>query len=357
MDMGRRARGGTVTPLESIAFALETRDPGLIFGKDPDEARSNYKRMLKQCHPDRFHTPEDIEAALRVSKALGEAWGAWEARHAPVSTFTLETKLHAYVVSECFATGDIANLYGGLYQNPDGTLVKVAVKMPRSPKDSDLMGAEAKALKTLAAHPKFIDHQMLFPKLIESIRHRDTKTRTERRVNIFERLPGDLVTLGQVKEAYPRGIPPKDVAWIFRRVLGALGLAHRAGIIHGAISPEHILVHPVDHVVVMVDWCYSVPLGETVKAMVPGWEKYYPEEIMAKKPAYPGMDLYMAAELFSWMIDRDTNPLARYSDRPFRAFAKGCKVGRNLDAWVVLDDFDELLERLWGPRKYHRLIM
>jgi hypothetical protein len=46
-----------------------------------------------------------------------------------------------------------------------------------------------------------------------------------------------------VKEAYPRGIDAKDMAWIWRRVLLALDFAHTNKVIHGSVLPTHYLEH------------------------------------------------------------------------------------------------------------------
>ena len=44
---------------------------------------------------------------------------------------------------------------------------------------------------------------------------------------------------------------------MWRRLLTALGWAHRARLVHGAVFPEHVLIHPELHGLVLVDWCYA----------------------------------------------------------------------------------------------------
>ena len=41
--------------------------------------------------------------------------------------------------------------------------------------------------------------------------------------------------------------------------------------------------------------------------------------------------------------------------RHFRRVAEAD--GTQLDAWKLLGDFDTLIEALWGPRKFHVLVM
>ena len=68
--------------------------------------------------------------------------------------------------------------------------------------------------------------------------------------------PDLVVNLGDIASG---GVDPRDAAWMWRRLLVALGFAHRAGVLHGAVLPEHVLIHPGEHGLVLVDWCYSVP--------------------------------------------------------------------------------------------------
>jgi hypothetical protein len=65
----------------------------------------------------------------------------------------------------------------------------------------------------------------------------DVITGLQRRANVIGRLTG-FRTLAQVRAAYPRGVDPRDAAWMWRRLLVAVGAAHRAGVIHGAVLPE-----------------------------------------------------------------------------------------------------------------------
>lgn len=50
------------------------------------------------------------------------------------------------------------------------------------------------------------------------------------------------------------GIDPRHVVWIWRRVLDILGYVHAHGWAHGRLSPEHMLVQPRDHGVLVIGW-------------------------------------------------------------------------------------------------------
>jgi Lipopolysaccharide kinase (Kdo/WaaP) family len=129
--------------------------------------------------------------------------------------------------------GNIANLYqvrGGL------------LKMARDPADNDLMRREATALTRLqdAVDPALLAY---FPPLVATGQRDDARSGIRRHVNLIGALSG-FRSLAEVRAAFPAGVDPRDAAWMWRRLLVAIGAAHRAGVIHGAVLPEHVLIHP-----------------------------------------------------------------------------------------------------------------
>ena len=61
-------------------------------------------------------------------------------------------------------------------------------------------------------------------------------------------------SLEAVRRNYPKGIDPRHAVWMWRRVLEVLGFIHAAGWTHGALAPEHLLVHPGDHGILIIGW-------------------------------------------------------------------------------------------------------
>jgi hypothetical protein len=201
------------------------------------------------------------------------------------------------------------------------------------------MAAEAEALRLLQNHgdPKFRPYA---PKLVESFVHED-RGRVRRVVNVLEHLDG-FVPLSRLG----RTIDPRDAAWMFRRLLTGLGWAHRAGVVHGAVFEEHVLIHPAEHGLAIVDWCYS---GGTVKAVVRNRRDAYPPEAFTARRATPATDIHLAVGLLTRLVG-DGLPHA------MKRFADGCLFERPRmrpqDAWALLGEFDELLHKLYGPRKF-----
>ena len=229
-------------------------------------------------------------------------------------------------------SGDIADLVA------DGERLS---KIPRSPADNDLMAAEAQALTTLRdrGDPRY---RAYAPRLIESYRHEDDRRR-RRQVNVLERLDG-FVPLSAIGTRDPR-----DIAWIWRRLLVGLGWAHRAGVVHGAVFEEHVLIHPEQHGVVLVDWCYS---SAPVQAIVKRHKDDYPPEVVKHRTATPATDIHLATKLMTRLTEMPP---------PMRRFADGCTYDnprmRPQDAWRLLGELDELLHQLYGPRTFRPFVI
>jgi len=257
---------------------------------------------------------------------------------------------YAYRVGGRIGRGDLADLYAA----ETGRGEPVVLKVPHDPADSDLIEREAVALNQLATEGerRFLPY---VPRLVETFRYRDVATGTVRQVNVLGRLQG-CYSLAEVRDAYPDGLDPRDVAWMWRRLLVALGFAHHAMVLHGAVIPEHVLIHPEKHGLVLVDWCYSVPgcyapvdPSGLVPAMIDRYADWYPWEVPARRPAGPATDIHMATLCMAYLLP-DELP------RPLRQFIRGCVLpgrrSRPYDAWELLGELDEILERLYGPRRF-----
>lgn len=303
-----------------------------------------YRKWAKVVHPDA------VSAARRATAT--DAFAKLSALYRASAAKTLR----GYRIGRVFAEGDVAQLF------VDGSAL---VKVPRQPADNDLMEAEATALRKLWADgdPRFRPYA---PRLIETFVHEDDQRR-RRRVNVLERQRG-MISLAEIQ----RQLDPRDVAWMWRRLLTALGWAHRAGVVHGAVLPEHVLIHPAEHGLVLIDWCYAGPAprvdwtcaGQTQRvdgtyaghrpaAIVKAREAHYPPEVLHDRIAGPATDIYMATTLMTRLI----GPRIPAS---LRRFAAGCTYHaprmRPQDAWALLGEFDDLIHQLYGPRKFRPFV-
>jgi hypothetical protein len=310
-----------MTTEQAITLIEAARQPRDLFDREPGRS---YRRLARLTHPDAC--PGDHRAAAAFAK-LATLWQRQQGG-----------------ARALIAAGDIANLYRTRY----GVL-----KLARDPADNDLMAREAAALTQLHARGD-TRYLAYVPQLIEAQRQQDPGSGIQRRANLTGWLDG-FCSLAEISAAFPGGIDPRDAAWMWRRLLVAVGAAHRAGVIHGAILPEHVMIHPAEHGLTLVDWCYSVTgPAEPLPAIVQRYRDWYPPDALARQAALPGLDIYLATRCITHLTG---------SPIPGRlaAFAAGCTLAnprrRPQDAWRLLAELDELLERLYGPRKFRPFAM
>lgn len=74
------------------------------------------------------------------------------------------------------------------------------------------------------------------------------------RVLVLRHPTGFWGSLADVKRHHPQGIDARHVVWMWRRVLEVLAYAHADHWAHGNLAPEHLLVHPNDHGILIIGW-------------------------------------------------------------------------------------------------------
>jgi serine/threonine protein kinase len=262
-----------------------------------------YRRWVKIVHPDAVGAQRRATATQACAKL---------------------TDLYQNRNNKIFAVGDIADLF-----DSDGG---VLLKVPRDPADNDLMDTEADALRTLEkdGDQRFLAYA---PLLIDRFVHEDDRRR-RRHVNVIKR-QRNMRSLENTPIDLETGI------WIWRRLLTALGWAHRAGVVHGAVLESHVLIHQRDRGLVLVDWCYA---GHRPKAIVKAGQSAYPPEVLQDKTASPATDIYMATGLMTRLLKNEM-------PQKLRNFAAGCSYDkprmRPQDAWALLAELDAII-----PQRY-----
>jgi serine/threonine protein kinase len=332
---------------------------GELTGDQQAALKRRYRELVTIAHPDR--NQGSMDAANEACKALQE-WYTVAQRQIAQGVYGLAprisatTKLHQYLGYAPPIQGDLCELFPA-----EASGNSVLLKIARQARNNDLLQAEAQALRKIARALDGQPTRAHFPTLVEHFLLR-TAAGDQRHTNVL-RAESGYVSLAEVLDAYPNGLPAADAAWMFNRILTALGIAHSLGIVHGAVVPAHVLVRPDDHNGMLIDWCYSVPIGQPIKAISPPYAADYPPEVRAKQPATPATDLYMAARCMARLLGGrpDTLELPTNVPRPIRALLSACLLPaaqrRADDAWHVFDDFHEILGRLYGPPQFRPFAM
>lgn len=345
--------------LSAVADRLAHVDHYTEIFPDPDLIRDIYRDLAQVVHPDRAPFGQVALSTvafqkLNQLKAEAEQMVA-EGRFGQRRVLaTITSRKGRYEVTRAVADGDLTKLWLTSVTNEEGTSPAV-LKVAKSPKDNDLVAQEARALKKLHAPLFDEDGEIItppsrhvltrhFPELHDTFLHSEGR----RRANVLSYHEG-FYPLDKVIKWSPHGLPPEHLAWVWRRVLMALGYAHDQGIVHGAVLPPHILIHPESHGVLLIDWCYSVVIDSEsityVKAVVPMFKQGYPEEVLNKDQPGAATDLYMAAQTMLWSSTK--------LPKAMKAYFEGTKLSkqsmRPQNAWLLLEEFDDLLKVLGHP--------
>ncbi len=344
-----------VTLLDLLHLLRQAARPEDVFGEAPAMTlaalRQSYHRLAAVSHPDRNpdQPHESGEAFMLLSQwyTAGQRLVVLGAYGCP-RIIDIVSPLHHYTGSQLPLRGDLCDLYPAAVGGQP-----VLLKAALAPRNNDLLQAEAKALqqidRALAGQPV----RAHYPALIESFRVLD-EDGAEHQTNVLKQ-ELDVVSLAQIHRAFPQGIDAADAAWMFNRVLAALGLCHDLGLVHGCVTLDHVLVRLSDHGGMLIDWCYSVEGGDAVLAISPTYAADVAPEIHARQPVSPVTDLYMAARCMVHLLGGSgpAESLPTRVPRPIRNLLRACLLPsphrRSKDAWQVMEDFGFILGRLYGP--------
>lgn len=254
---------------------------------------------------------------------------------------------------EAASAGNPRSWYDRLLDDED-IKTHVVVKVPKKVTDIDLVENEIKVLQ--AMYPATAKDEKMYrylPRPMEVLRL-DLGRTVSRPALVLPFMDG-YVSMADVIKAYPDGIDFRDMVWMFKRLLVAIGFAHHLGYVHGAVIPTHVLVHPIGHGAKLIDWSYAVPLNQRVRAMSAAYEESYAPEILDRKDVTGAADVYMAAKCATALLGKQDAP------KPVLDFLGECMDPlpnmRRANAWDLHEAFDQILLDVVGKPKYRKFEM
>ncbi len=240
-----------------------------------------------------------------------------------------------------------------LLEDEGGGERKLVLKVCRSTGDLDLVNNEIQTITKL--YPQEQKDEKFFRYLVKPYKATPKGL-------LMPYLEG-FMSLEAVLKAFPDGLDYRDVAWMYKRLLIAIGFTHERGVIHGAVLPPHVMVHPTEHGAKLIDWSYAVGRADkaTIKAYSAAWRDYYAPEIFAKRFPETSTDIFMAAKIAIALLGGNvqTNELPEKVPADVADLLRSC-VGelpssRPQDAWDLHDRFDAVLRKLVGKPAYRVL--
>jgi hypothetical protein len=360
------------TELISLAGQLaQAHTPEQVFGEltgGGEEQLANlkriYRRLAKIAHPDIYQSGEDRAMAQRAFNALAN-WFAQAAKKIKAQqygqrpTIVLRTKKRSYRVSSNPIASEIYNLYSCTFDDR-GQATAATLRVVRDPHANDLALNESKILRALSNGQEAGKFSAYIPRLIDAFTYQENGVTVQ--ANIIDKTHG-WYSLEDVRRVYPPGLDPKDMAWMWRRLLVALGFAHINGIICAAVLPKNIWILPHDHGLRLENWLYAVQdptqPGKRMEAIDPKYRAWYPPEVLNKDTPVFGTDIAMSAKCMVYVLGGDPidHQLPSTIPAPIQSFLAGCllpdKRARHQDAWGLKEEFDWVIEKLWGTRTFH----
>lgn len=262
-----------------------------------------------------------------------------------------------YAVEGLLAKGDSSNVYRGRWVRRLGELV--VLKVLRSRRDADLLHREFTVLERLhKSDAQGAEHFVRrLPQPIGIGASRDAPD--GRPVAVYGWQSGYVHTLEEIVREHPNGVEGEAAVWLFKRQLELLGFAHRAGFLHGAVLPPHVLVHPRDHGAILVGWSAATELsrGERLSAVSRNWRPFYPREVLANGGVGPATDIAMAAR--SVLASAGAKGFDRAPSLPAKLarLLVDAAGGRYDDAWALLDGVEQVSRSCFGAPSYHPIRM
>lgn len=313
-------------------------DPWDVFGKrQPDESveifqrkvEMEYIRLKEICDPRQYEFPEDINAAEEAQICLEElfrrarqeigagTYGVGESRVNRDFDRSLFIKVGGrtfYYEKTPIAEGTDTVVYPCYELREDESVRYLVIKVARGIVQNRAIEREAFVLRRIRGY-KNIPQRRHFPSVQAEVKLANGKLALiERRFAGFtlEEVLQDLLHQG--------GVDQKNAMWMLGKGLSALGLAHACGVIHGGITPQH-LMYRTDHGLLICGWGGAVydPSKQREK-ISRDFGKFAAPEIKTRRLPGPWTDLYELGLCIIWALggNPETKEIPDDVDEPFQ---------------------------------------
>lgn len=308
------------------------------------EPKRVFRKFARQCHPDLFET-DDLKnkaekAFIHLTRLKNNLL-----HPKPQQDHTLQSKKHTYTL-DMSKRIVVDNTFSYIPSHYDAGHENVWAVLTDNVADNDLMLNYTQKIKALQEVPE--EFKLFFPQRLESFTYRDPQNK-EHPVAITQR-DVNFVPLSNVLTEYPQGISGRNVSWIFRRMLTALGNAHDEGIVHGAPTLDSFWIDAENHGLILDNWGYAVNSGESLVAVPQQHKSLYPEYALTKGAVESKLDITLAAKTANSLLSED-GPVQ------LRSFFNGCQLNYVPTAAELLGEFDTLLQRIYGKPKFSELTL
>lgn len=287
------------------------------------------------------------------------------ARGIPAVAPRVDVGGRSYLIEGRIGAGDVSDVWRGCL---DSTLSEVVViKTCRRPEDAKRMAREVATLERLAAsRVRGVEHFARLLPVVVAHGDRTDAAGAGLPVTVFRYKNRFDWTLEDVRREYPGGVDPETMVWMWNRTLMQLSWIQRNRLVHGALAPAHMLIHPGNHGMALLDWAHAVPVGGVIEPPPSVDVAFQPDEVRSGAACTPETDIAMSARVMIAVLGGDpaTGAVPRDVPEPLadvlRIHARydDADKGRRIaDALALHDEFGRIAEGVYGPRRFHRFDM
>lgn len=294
------------------------RDPVVFFGDNPD---SKLREIQLATHPDLF-----VYDSVLMKRAT-EIFQRFSSLRDSINDVEY---IGDYRIIKKIALGDLCHVYNA---TKNGELF--VVKKPRV-KAKALIKKEFETCQKLSSGSSI--HSMMVPNAVELL---------DGQMPVYE-WRDDLISGSEVIAKFGDNLDSRHIIWMFKRTLMILGFAHNEGIIHGAVTPDHLLFSKPDHGLIICGWVHSGEFGGSIKVVPAKWKHYYPDEALKDKKLSTSLDIFMAAKSMLDIGGANIHPRVK-------RFLESCLLPVRMrpdNAWALHDEVKEMARDVFGNAKF-----
>jgi hypothetical protein len=266
-------------------------------------------------------------------------------------------------IDKLIAQGDISEVYTARRARWPTELA--ILKVLRERENTELFENEWDALQSLQRSEAAGADE--FTRLIpQPIIHGDIMAGPQagKRASLFRWASGFQFTFDEVMQAYPQGIPARASIWIWRRILEVLAFIHASGMVHGAVTPAHLLIQKNEHGVRLVGYSAAGKPGELLRTTSHGFESFYPQFPQSRTKLNAQADLAMSARCLVALLGGDPATATLPESVPaalagvVQRIALSDPAGKaNENAWDIREELGGIAEEVFGPPQFIPIVM
>ncbi|MFN8389898.1 MAG: hypothetical protein U0136_06385 [Bdellovibrionota bacterium] len=361
-----------LSAVDKIAEALRAED---LFGAEDTQLppatlleflSKEYEPLRQLTNVDRYSEIEDREAAEEASLRLAEFYADASERMAlglyglpgfgrlrpSTATRSFRVGANTYFLGNELPSGDRCRLRQAFVERKGIHLGEVVVKLVANAGGNELAKREIANLAAL--HAADVPQWKHLPLVLD-------RFEAGGKIGlVMRKICG--ANLRRVRELAPHrnGVDQRDMVWMLDRILSCLGFVHRAGIVHGSINPDHVMLRGRDHNAFLVGWGNAVldPAGTGLRPEAAG-DVFTAPEVRDRGRIGPWSDIYSLGKLIIWLLggDPETDRLPAGVAEPIRDFllklVNKNPDARPTDAWDVYQEQVRIKRALWKTAFRH----